>query len=432
MKKIINCSGDFDFYSKAFCGVFEEYYKNNKKYFNEKLNFEFLLFPDILKTNFSEILKTLTGFRHFIQHSDKKCLCPKSKDILNSLLILLPQQRIEELYNQISITYKKVKNKIEIKDNLINEFDANDKNYLKTYKDDYKERIKAIYLKYLSKDFAKKQTEGLNNKEKSKVLKQNFGKRKRILLGEYKYRDENDKKLKNGITDWKKLYILSRENYSYVDNFYKITTFKKIYNYISGDIIKKITKLFKQKLEEYNINDYKIQFSYIEDFYFANLKINFLINKYLEIIKIKNENLLNKEGKFQDGTLRNIRNCIAHNNLFYFMKNECSNDITTKEFINKILEVLENIEPNLKNDFLLSYKTILFNLKIPDVYNKDGNKIKSSNTTKLKKYLKHKDEYFKIDDKRILVLIANELAFEQDGKIVKDNDKIFYKSNKKA
>ena len=114
------------------------------------------------------------------------------------------------------------------------------------------------------------------------------------------------------------------------------------------------------------------------------------------------------------------------------MKNECSNDITTKEVINKILEVLENIEPNLKNDFLLSYKTILFNLKIPNVYNKDGNKIKSSNTTKLKKYLKHKDEYFKIDDKRILVLIANELAFEHDGKIVKDNDKIFYKSNKKA
>ena len=124
LNKIIECSGDFDFYSAIFCKIFNEYYKNNSLNFNEKLNYEFLIFPDLFKTNFNQILNVLKDFRHFIQHNERNC--PNSNDIVNALLILLPYQRITELYNQIFKVYIKIKDTIEIKDNLIKEFIKSD------------------------------------------------------------------------------------------------------------------------------------------------------------------------------------------------------------------------------------------------------------------------------------------------------------------
>lgn len=426
LNDIIQCSNSFDFYSKIFCDVFSEYYKNNSFYFNEKLNYEFLIFPDLFKTNFNQILNVLKDFRHFIQHNERNC--PNSNDIINALLILLPYQRITELYNQIFKVYIKIKDTIDIKDNLIKEFIKSDEVYLKKYKkykEDYKKKISELHSMYLSKKYIAEQTKDLNNSEKTKKFKQKFRERKRVLLGEYKYKKDN--KLENGFTNWRKLYNLTEQNYEKffgnTDHFYGITTFKKIYNYISFDVIKKIQELFKETLKEHKIENYKIQFSYIEDFYFANLKINFLINKYLEIIKDKLPNSVDNDGKFEDKSLRDIRNCFAHNNLFYFAKTNGGENINQKNIINIISEKLKEINISYQNDFLMSFKSILFNLKTPNVYNTDGNKIKSSNTKKLKKYLKYKDNPFKVDDKRMLVLIVNEL--------IDDKEKIFYRKKQK-
>ena len=136
-----------------------------------------------------------------------------------------------------------------------------------------------MYSTYLSKSKGREELDKLRNKEKTIKQKHNYRERKAILEGVYKYKDKKTGKHIQGIKPWKKSYTIYKENYEKFfkskkgddyqpSHFYKITTFKKIYNFISQKTIEKIEKIINAKAKESNI----IQFKYIEDFYFTNIK----------------------------------------------------------------------------------------------------------------------------------------------------------------
>ena len=175
----------------------------------------------------------------------------------------------------------------------------------------------------------KKKLDELSSKEKIIKQKHNYRERKAILEGVYKYKDKKTGKHIQCIKPWKKSYNIYKENYEKFfkskkgddyqpSHFYKITTFKKIYNFISQKTIEKIEEIINTKAKESNI----IQFKYIEDFYFTNIKINFLLDKQLDILMDKQPDLLDNNKKFRDIDLKNIRNKIAHKNLFSFKVNK--------------------------------------------------------------------------------------------------------------
>ena len=470
LNRIIKYNGGYlDYFNTTIPEIIKESYSNNeyKEKLENILNLEYVIF---LKINFpkndiaiSHIIKIITELRHFIQHPKENHIYNNLENIFKSFITLLPNDRIDMLYNEI----KKYDKEKQITNNL--------KEIKEQYKKQYKEEIEKLYSEYLSKDSVKAEIERLKKKgkDKNKFFIKKFRERKRILQGQIK---NKDKKIKN--LPWKGSFEKYRKNYNTFfeledekkSNFPKITTFKKIYNFISESNINNIEKYLICSIS--NIKNYSkrldknklIQFKYIEDFYYTNLKINLLINKQLEIIKNKfknNDKIYNFiEDKFIDEDLRNIRNNINHCKLFCFIINtnkkyefkeeeikeiaeklkKLNFDINEKdinnftkyrkEYISNVKTIAKylkeisleakkskNNEENIKyincyNDFFIEYRTILYNLKLPYIYNKEFNTLKVSNTVKLRKYIKNK-EYI-IDDNIILSNIANKLFFSKE------------------
>lgn len=416
---IINVSTEQDYYTNMFSKMLQEL-KNNKKcknIFEENLNFEFIIFPEILNTDFYTIFENLKELRHYINHKNINRNFTLTKT-LNAFFLLLPHQIINLIYDKFtSILTEKDYNNY----NLYNEFNKNSTQYKSLY-NDFKnkksEKIKELYSVLLSKNKAREDVKDLKNNEQNKILISRFRQRKRILTGEIKYR----------LLPWRQCYEKYKSNHtSYFNNknIYKITTFKEIYNFISGKNIFKIEKAFNDIFDSRKTKVKKekplIQFKYIEDFYFTNIKINFLLLKFINIIKNKKPFLLDKSDKEKDAELIHIRNCLAHNKLFYFIEYE--ENISSDYIINKIGTILEDFKNETKNNkkinyhnvFFLSYRKLIFDLKTPYIFNQDGNSIKVSNSAILRKFLKHKNKYI-IDNKIYLVLLANKMMFKNKPK----------------
>lgn len=416
---IINVSTEQDYYTNMFSKMLQEL-KNNEKckdIFEENLNFEFIIFPEILNTDFYTIFENLKELRHYINHKNINRNFTLTRT-LNGFFLLLPHQIINLIYDKItSILTEKDYNNY----NLYNEFNKNStqyKNLYNDFKNKKSEKIKELYSVLLSKNKAREDVKDLKNNEQNKILISRFRQRKRILTGETKYR----------ILPWRQCYEKYKSNHtSYFNNknIYKITTFKEIYNFISGKNIFKIEKAFNDifDLRKTKVKKEKplIQFKYIEDFYFTNIKINFLLLKFINIIKNKKPFLLDKQSSEKDIELIYIRNCLAHNKLFYFIEYE--ENISSDYIINKIGTILEDFKNETKNNkkinyhnvFFLSYRKLIFDLKTPYIFNQDGNSIKVSNSATLRKFLKHKNKYI-IDNKIYLVLLANKMMFKNKPK----------------
>ena len=474
LKRIVNYGGELDFFTLSFVDVLKKYFENekNESSFLDTLHFDFLIFfpkkfeeksDDNKKINdkskekieeneenketkiedliyvkesskFMKLFNKLVNLRHFIEHPDIKNNCPKFKDLLDIILTFLPDQLVENFYGQLKHISKNIEETIKkypkeqyIFDKKENEIFGYEE-YRNKYKEKYKEVIEFLYSKYLSKSKDEKELDELSSKEKIIKQKHNYRERKAILEGLYKYKDKKTGKHIQCIKSWKKSYNIYKENYEKFfkskkgddyqpSHFYKITTFKKIYNFISKKTIEKIEEIINEKAKESNI----IQFKYIEDFYFTNIKINFLLDKQLDILMDKQPDLLDDNKKFKDKDLKDIRNAIAHKHLFSFKENnelKSSKTIdaipdllkattTISNFLNKIQNTTEK-HTKYYNEFITNLEAILFDLKLPYVFNNEENTVKVANTKKLKKYMKFK-KYFTIDDKQPIVLLVNSL-----------------------
>lgn len=200
-------------------------------------------------------------------------------------------------------------------------------------------------------------------------------------------------------TKFKELHEKSNINDDSLQNesstkFYKPIPFKRIYYFIGQKNIESITN-YIQKHSGYSVD--KIKFAYIEKFYNANLAISSTLRKYSDIIlndnpwkwdkeKSAKENKRNKKQKKQENIRKNIRNPLAHNELFFHTHNENNNMFgLIQDYLKKYAtsnSYMANTNYTI-HSFNNELKFTFFRMKLPL---RNGQIVKKLNYKKIKEY----------------------------------------------
>jgi hypothetical protein len=242
-------------------------------------------------------------------------------------------------------------------------------------------KLKKAYAKYFHDDI-KKLTQEQKSKDKSQKKqdiqhRENRQKRKQLLLGEdTKQAGDKTKQV------WKQAYEEYKKDYAYNSKILNQLNFKGLYYFMGQHNIKEI----KAYLNTY-FEGSKIRFLELYKFYLAMLNIAGVFRYYIYILQITEPNLIE-----QSEELKNLRDNLAHNNLWFskYNPNDVENKYNPFCIIKKVLIDMQNKQKDLKcddyrhilSDFVNQANAIIDKLKLPII---DNQIIQNSNYKKLKK-----------------------------------------------
>ena len=416
---------NFDYLSKYFVRVFKDFLQQNKNLyeFSRETKENFLIFYEMnldlnkiiedkqynnnddkqkYKTIKENLKKEINNFfknknkniiinsinaivekRHKLEHSEN---IANDLHFLLSMMLYLPADEMEKLLSKIGGYVEKIK-KDKRQEQTIEEqaeYEIIRNFYNSCFKKTYKQQIDIFYSEGVVKTNTK-----FNNKKEQKQNREARKRRKLILQGMITFKNKETNKKEEKLDIWRQYFNRYQENYNKTfinskntnknsGDFFKLPTFKRIFNFYSRANIKRIENYFIEVVNKsinsrYNKDNEKydflrdktdeefkklIKFDYVREFYDFCFDVSILIRKFLFGILVYEKNKEDfKQDNTKDNDLRKLRNNLKHNHLFFYDNGENFLNIR-QTVLAPVFERLKQIEQEIQQNIRQEVKQL--------------------------------------------------------------------------
>ena len=356
-------------------------YKTIKENLKKEIN-SFFRDKNIIINSINAIVEK----RHKLEHSEN---IANDLHFLLSMMLYLPADEMEKLLSKIGGYVDRLRNNKQQEETIDEqmEYDIIRNFYNSCFKKTYKQQIDEFYSEGVVKTNTK-----FNNKKEQKQNREARKRRKLILQGMITFKNKETNKKEEKPDIWRQYFNRYQDNYNKTfinskntnknsGDFFKLPTFKRIFNFYSRANIKRIEDYFieivnKSIKSEHNRNNEKydflrdktdeefkklIKFDYVREFYDFCFDISVLIRKFLFGILVYENKEDFKQDNTKDNDLRKLRNNLKHNHLFFYGDKNFLNIRQTvlAPVFERLKQIEQEIQQNIRQEVKQLKQTII-------------------------------------------------------------------------